>query len=87
MDCPSTNFGCKTGAVESSIGYLETHLIETAADYPYTAQTGNCAYNSSMGVVNSYGSMQIQTQSPLDLQAAVDGGPVAAVLNAGSDVF
>ena len=69
--------------------YTEKHPLETEADYPYTAKTGlfACKYNKDKGVVGATKFVDVPKQSPAQLKAALNNGPVSVAIEADKPVF
>lgn len=67
--------------------YAESHAQELQKDYPYTAVTGSCNQNDSLGKVkvNSYAT--VPESSVAQLKAAIAEGPVSVTVQADSTVF
>jgi len=60
------NGGCIKGGWPSwAFNYLEDYKLETAQDYPYTANTQKCVYNADKGVVQLDGYGNVTANDPV----------------------
>lgn len=67
--------------------YIESNPLMLEADYAYTGEDGSCSYDASKGVgkVNSF--EHVNTNSELELKAAVMQGPVSVGIEADQAAF
>jgi len=73
--------------MDAAFDYVKTTPLQLEADYPYTAQDGNCAYKKGKGKVQLKGHKDVTPESPSQLEAAVAQGPVSVAIEADTDVF
>jgi cathepsin L len=87
VDCSTQNSGCNGGLMDYAFKYIESHKLETEADYGYTARDGSCSYVASKGVgaVASY--KDVSRGSPSALKAAIAKGPVSVAIEADQTAF
>jgi len=79
--------GCEGGLMDYAFTYVESTKLETEGDYPYTAQDGSCSADSSEEQVGISSYTDVTPNSPSQLQAAVNIGPVSVAIEADQDVF
>ena len=89
VDCSWLNHGCNGGSMALAFMYTESHKLETEADYPYTPKTGitACKYDKSKGVVGATSFKSVTKNSPDQLKAALNDGPVSVAIEADKAVF
>ncbi|XP_060065424.1 procathepsin L-like [Ylistrum balloti] len=89
-DCSTSfgNNGCNGGLMDNAFKYVETYGIESEFDYPYTAQDGDCMYDSSKTVATCSGIVGIPAGFELGLLAAVATvGPISVAIDASHTSF
>jgi len=87
VDCSGSygNQGCSGGWMNYVFNYAKAKKIATETVYPYTAKKGTCkTVTGSYGVT---GYVDVTKNSPSALMSALQKGPVAVALAAGSSVF
>jgi len=57
------------------------------SDYPYTAHTGSCSFNASLGKVKVERVNTVPSNSVEQLKAAIASGPVSVTVQADTSVF
>jgi len=84
VDCSRSfgNQGCNGGLMTSAFKYLKVNLIETTADYPYTARDGTCQYSAAKGLFKIPGFTQVPANNQDQLAAAVNQQPIAVAVDA-----
>jgi len=95
VDCswPQGNMGCNGGWYYYGWNYLESHVSELEASYPYTAKDGRCHYDESAGSVETLGSGDDQgdyvsvTGSPDAIREALVQQPCSVAIQADQRVF
>ena len=89
VDCSHLNHGCNGGLMDLAFMYVEKHPLMTEADYPYTPSTGlfQCKYDKSKGVVEVKDYADVQPNTPAQLKAALNQGPVSVAIEADKTVF
>lgn len=84
VDCDTkSNAGCSGGWMADAFTYIEKNPLELESDYKYTARDGTCKYVATKGVgkVKSY--TDVTPNSPSQLKAAINNGPVSVAVDAG----
>jgi len=71
--------------MDTAFKYAEANMIETEAQYPYTARDGTCHAKGGSVEVKDY--HDVTVNDPTALQAAVAEGPVSVAIDAGSIFF
>jgi len=85
VDCDTSSYGCNGGWTSSAYQYVQgVGGIESANQYPYTAQNGNCQDGGSKAV-SITGWSYVGNGNDPGLLNAVDNGPVSVCIAA--DVF
>ena len=73
------------------MNYIKTHGQELETDYPYTAKTGTCKFNSSLGKVNVKTTNNVKFPilkgKVAALKAAIAQGPTSVTVEADTTVF
>jgi C1A family cysteine protease len=89
VDCSSSygNEGCNGGLMDDAFQYVEAEGIELESTYPYTAMSGDCQYSASQTVFKNTGYSDVKVNSPTQLKAAVNKGPVSIAIEADQNVF
>jgi len=89
MDCSTSygNQGCNGGEMDAAFSYVKSQGIMTESDYPYTAEDGNCQYVASEVVFQNTGYTDVTQDSPSQLKAAVNLGPVSIAIEADQNSF
>jgi len=90
VDCSKQNSGCNGGLMDYAFKYIESNPLETEAEYAYLARKSfmGCRTKSSAtkpGTVSSF--VDVTTNSPSQLQAALAKGPVSIAIEADQSVF
>jgi cathepsin L len=90
VDCSKQNNGCNGGLMDYAFKYIESNPLETEAEYAYLARKSlfGCRTKSSAtkpGTVSTY--MDVTTNSPTQLKAALAKGPVSIAIEADQSVF
>merc|ERR1719313_1117668 len=67
--------------------YIESHPLETEAEYPYTGKQGKCHYEASEGVGKVKGFEDVTPRSSSQLKAALNQGPVSVAIEADKMAF
>ena len=65
------NEGCDGGDMAAAMNYTETHALNTEDEYPYYANDETCAWNSSLGLVNTTNINQVSPKNVTQLLAAI----------------
>ena len=84
VDCATGRFGnagCDGGDLPGSFDYFEQYGAETETQYPYTAEDGNCHYNSDPATKVT-GSKAVETYSDSALKQALGTQPLAVCIDA-----
>jgi len=79
--------GCDGGLMDYAFKYTESHKLETESEYPYTAADGTCKYKKAEGKVEISSYKDVTPNSPSQLEAAANIGPVSVAIEADQDVF
>jgi C1A family cysteine protease len=89
VDCSSSygNDGCNGGLMDDAFKYVEAKGIELESTYPYTGTNGTCKYSASKTVFKNTGYSDVTVNSPTQLQAAVNKGPVSIAIEADQSAF
>jgi C1A family cysteine protease len=88
VDCDKTCYGCDGGWPYLGFQYVATSGLETESDYPYTAETGTCNYNSGEADKNlDTGSSFVTPKNPTALKTAIYQQPVSVIVEADQDAF
>jgi C1A family cysteine protease len=89
VDCSSSygNDGCNGGLMDDAFKYVEAKGVELESTYPYTAASGTCKYSASKTVFKNKGYSDVTVDSPTQLQAAVNKGPVSIAIEADQSAF
>ena len=89
VDCAhgEGSMGCNGGWKSAGMRYTMTNGQELETDYPYTAKTGTCQYNASLGKVHATAVNCVTPHSPSQLMAALMKGPVGVSVEADQSVF
>jgi len=85
-----TNHGCNGGSMALAFRYLESHTLDTEANYPYTSgkgDRGDCIESKAKGPVKVTTYTQVRPFSPNQLKAALDKQPVSVAIEADKTVF
>merc|ERR1712151_331375 len=90
VDCSKQNNGCNGGLMDYAFKYIETAPLETESEYPYLARKSffGCRTKSSATkpvTVSTY--TDVTSNSPTQLKAALDKGPVSIAVEADKSVF
>jgi C1A family cysteine protease len=88
VDCAGGSYGnegCDGGEMSSALQYTADNGITLEGSYPYTAQDGNCTYNSSQQAYKNGGYQTPNSDS--DLEAAANNQPVSVSVEADQDCF
>ncbi len=78
LDC-APSVSCDAGSPVQGSQYAEANGLATEAAYPYTAREGTCKSALPVGTLSALN--RVPPGDEPTLQAAVDNGPVSAVLN------
>jgi len=84
VDCDTVDQGCEGGDLPTAFQYVQANGLETEQSYPYTAEDGTCAYNSSAVVVKITG-FQYATTTGNETQMLVSSltnGPLSICVDA-----
>lgn len=82
------SMGCNGGDEDQALDYVRDKGIMSEANYPYTAQDGNCAYNSNkLTPVKNTGHTLVKANSALALRTALAAGPTMVAIEADTAVF
>jgi hypothetical protein len=86
------NKGCMGGMMDGAFTWTETsgNALESEADYPYKGwmgQISGCKKDASKGKVAVKSYVDVTTQSPDALKAAIAKGPVSVAIQANQAVF
>ena len=77
------NNGCSGGLVEYAYHYLESHSLETEAEYPYSATSSKpCKAVASEGKVELSSFKEVERFNPEELAQALQLGPVSIGVDA-----
>jgi C1A family cysteine protease len=89
IDCSSSygNQGCNGGLMDDAFKYVEAKGIMRESDYGYLAKSGTCKYNVSKTVFKNTGYTDVKADTPTQLLAAVNKGPVSIAIEADQNVF
>jgi C1A family cysteine protease len=88
VDCDTAvDQGCDGGLPYEALTYVSKNGIETAKEYPYTAQDGQCKYSKSKAIDVNTGYTLVGANSTASLKAALVNGPVSVGIEADQDVF
>ncbi|CDW75635.1 cathepsin l [Stylonychia lemnae] len=87
VDCSKAygNDGCNGGLATQAYQYIRDFGIESESDYPYKAVDQACARDQSKVKVFVTDYHSVTTQSPDQLKAALNVGPVSVSVDAGGD--
>jgi len=90
VDCSKQNNGCNGGLMDYAFKYIESNPLETEAEYAYHARRSlfGCQVKSSAakpGTVSTF--TDVSSNSPTQLKAALDKGPVSVAIEADKSVF
>ena len=77
--------GCNGGLMDDAFKYVRDNGITTEASYPYTGKGGSC--ESFTAVVTNKSYKDVTANSPSQLEAAVQLGPVSVAIEADKTVF
>jgi cathepsin L len=81
--------GCQGGIMDEALTYTQTFDLMTEADYPYTAQNGNCAYKGA-GTGAGYNNVSKTDISPKNksaFKASIASGPTSIAIEADQMAF
>jgi hypothetical protein len=67
--------------------YAETDALESESDYPYKGKTGTCSLTEGEGLVTVTGFVDVASNDPDQLKAAVAEGPVSVAIQANQFSF
>jgi C1A family cysteine protease len=81
------NMGCNGGMMDSAFGYAEDYSMDLEADYAYTAVQGTCEASQHTGQIKVTKFVDVTTNSPSQLQAAVAQQPVSIAIQANQLAF
>jgi C1A family cysteine protease len=83
------NLGCNGGLMDRAFRYAKKHPIETEADYPYVPKSSpfDCKYKKEKGLVKVSSFADVKANSPEQLKAALNKGPVSVGIEADQPVF
>lgn len=87
VDCDTDNYGCNGGWPYLAVEYAASNGLELESDYPYTAEDGNCAYDSSKKVSVAGGYSFVTANDTNSLKAALVDQPVSVLIEADQSVF
>jgi len=88
VDCDTEeDEGCNGGWPYLAVEYAAKNGLEQEADYPYTAEDGDCKYNKNKAVQVAKGYAFVTANSTDSLKAALVNGPVSVAIEADQDVF
>jgi len=89
VDCSTSygNAGCGGGWMDQAFQYAMDKGMESESDYGYTATDGTCRYDASKVVFTPSGFKDVTPNSPTDLIAALNVGPVSVAIEADRMVF
>lgn len=59
VSCDKKSSGCNGGNPQTAYTYIQANGMETEADYPYTAKTGTCKFDSSKVSVKITGQKKV----------------------------
>ncbi|XP_066141224.1 uncharacterized protein [Euwallacea fornicatus] len=83
VDCTKDfNYGCDGGFLDQTFTYIETNGLESEADYPYTAEDGQCQYDASKVVAKTSRHVSIREDENSLLEAVANQGPVSVAIDA-----
>ena len=68
--------------MDNAFTYLETATLETEAAYPYTAVTGTCKYNASLGLTSTTKYTDVSTDETVIASVLAEVGPLSIAINA-----
>jgi len=86
VDCYSSD-GCGGGSKNHAMAWTEDHRLETEADYPYVAKDAKCTAHSSKGKVGATKVIAVKPNTPSQMKAALQKGPLAVSVDAAHSVF
>jgi len=89
IDCSVSygNNGCSGGLVEYAYHYLESHELETEAQYPYKHSNNKCAAKVPAGDVELTSFSEVARFDPEQLAQALQLGPVSVGVDASGTAF
>jgi KDEL-tailed cysteine endopeptidase len=89
VDCSMSygNLGCNGGLMDNAFKYTEDYELETEAAYPYKGVRSSCSYSAAKGQVGTKSYVDVKTNTPSQLQAAVAQQPVSVAIEADKLVF
>jgi C1A family cysteine protease len=87
VDCVTADMGCNGGLPTDAFAYTAQKGIETEADYPYTAQDGQCKFDAKKATKVNKGYKTVTLQDPAALKAASVTQPVSVGVEADQDAF
>jgi len=89
IDCSVSygNNGCSGGLVEYAYHYLESHELETEAQYPYKHANNKCAAKVPAGDVELTSFSEVARFDPEQLAQALQLGPVSVGVDASGTAF
>lgn len=89
IDCSVSygNNGCSGGLVEYAYHYLESHELETEAQYPYKASNNKCTAKAQAGDVELTSFSEVARFDPEQLAQALQLGPVSVGVDASGTAF
>lgn len=89
VDCSQAqgNAGCNGGWMDSAFQYVQQTKIETEADYPYEAADDTCRADASKGKASVKSFVDVPSNDPDQLKAALAQGPVSVAIEADTFVF
>jgi len=88
VDCASSaGYGCQGGWPYLAVQYAGENGLELESDYPYTAQDGQCNFDSSKAQKVNSGYQFVTPKSTDQLKAALVNFPVSVLIEADQDVF
>ena len=73
--------------MEGAFLWYETNKAETEADYGYTAVTGTCHTDESLGVTGDKGYVNVAQKSSSALMASIEAGPTSVAIEADKMAF
>lgn len=87
LDCTNSygNGGCNGGLMTNTFNYLKSHYMQLDSTYPYVGYQTSCKYSGSGP---TYATNYVNVgQNYNSLMSAIQVGPVAVAIDAGSSVF
>lgn len=92
VDCDKLfNQGCNGGSMDLAFLYAQNDSVMTEADYPYVSGTtkkdGQCKYQKAEGKVLVSDYIDVKSNNPTQLKAALNKGPVSIAIEADKAVF